>query len=192
MTVHTKTNPNTVSKSDLPGFVTADTVMIQVSHILWEANKHDPTLWHDFWTNSTPAKGIRSCRVRFVQSKATNAVWQQVLDLLAPYEGCYKIYPWQYTTSCKFTCIMMYYRSWQAGQPRSIRECEPGHELLHSLGTRVLFKYLDRRLIGAISYRDDSSIRYPKYVVTCDEPPNKGYTNLRAYNVTQQDIVQVL
>jgi hypothetical protein len=190
----------------------ASEIMDKVSNLLWVANKDEPNRWHDYWANSTSITGIRSLRVRCTQSEAANAVMQQVLDLLAPYEGQYKIYPWQNSWDRKYTCIMLYYRSWQAGEPRkpqTIYECEPGYELTVPTGSRVSFKgFNDIVQTGTISRRYTYNQMHPYYVIALDEPYSFSYQHTYdankdafvqekyyrriAYNVQEKDIVQVL
>ncbi len=125
MSIHQQVNYKTIDPANLPDQPTANEVMLRVSMLLWNLdNRESYTKFHDNWTNSTKIRGIRTHRVRHTDSPEVQAVLPKIHEMLAPFDGQYKIYTWGtyfvkgdigYT---KYTghalCVVLYYKS----QPR--------------------------------------------------------------------------
>jgi hypothetical protein len=197
MSIHQQVNHYTVDPSKLPDYKTAQTVMYKVSHLLWDLdNREKYTTFHDYWENSTSIKGIRTSRVRHKNTPEALALLPQIHELLAPYEGMYKTYLYgkffmQGDTGYDVhhgqnLCIVLYYRSWQPGDPREIRQCEPGHELTLPAGSRMLYHdwawqdgnsarvWVPATIVRRVTY----SQPHPYYKIRLDEPHHPDSTYL--------------
>ena len=133
MGIHQQVNHKTVDPTKLPDQPTADAAMLAVSKLLWDLdNRESYTAFHDNWTNSTPTRGIRTHRVRHKNTPEVQALIPAIHEMLAPYEGCYKIFLYgKYFMQGDIgydvhtghaLCITLYYRS----QPRKKYEYNYG------------------------------------------------------------------
>lgn len=125
MGIHQQINHKTVDVQALPMHDEGHEVMYAISKMLWNLdNSEEYTTFHDYWANSTPTKGVRTLRVRHKYNDAVNAVIPRIHEMLAQYEGMYKMYFWghwyvQDESKCgswvKHTkadlCVVLYYRS---------------------------------------------------------------------------------
>lgn len=189
MSIHQEINPNTVDLANLPDHMTANNVMKQVSKLLWDLdNAESYTTFHDFWANSTSAKGVRMLRVRHKNTPTVQAVMPTVVELLAPYEGMYKTYLYgkyfvQGDTGYDVhtghaMCITLYYRSWQPGDPRITQQPDPGYALTFHKGDRIEYRTHGGFWVKAtVLKRYPNTTPRPSYTIKTDEPfmqPYKG------------------
>ena len=122
MSIHQQVNHKTVDPQTLPMHDEAHKVMYAISKMLWNLdNAEEYTVFHDYWANSTPTKGVRTLRVRHKNNAKVQTFMPKVHEMLAPYEGMYKTYRWgkyflQGDTGYdvhtgQAMCIVLYYRS---------------------------------------------------------------------------------
>lgn len=186
MSIHQQVNPNTVDPSQLPDHLTAGKVMDKVSRVLWDVhNSESYVAFHDYWSSSTYGKKVRSLRIRHDYDDAVNAVLPHVHELLAQYEGRYKVYFWNrhkyipFSDKCgdgkwvkqPVVSIMLYYRSWQTGDLREYQTPDEGYALTFHKGDRIEYRTHTGKLVKATILKRGSSLnRRPSYRIRCDEP----------------------
>jgi hypothetical protein len=122
MGIHQQINHKTVDAQALPMHDEGHEVMYAISKMLWNLdNSEEYTTFHDYWSNSTPTKGVRTLRVRHMYNHKVNAVIPAIHEMLAQFKGQYKV--WFYTNtwmlgdigydvhSGRALCVTLYYRS---------------------------------------------------------------------------------